>query len=410
MLLRSLLAATLLLGTADQLCGQTTQAQSSGGSNIVWHGVGERSGVSGAVNDSAVTPASGTTDESITGIGRRLARVSNGSGSLPNQHGQLWREYDITPYTLRVTSTSRPEQAVIDWILRETGYEAWHGEPLGILSASRRSLLVYHTPQMQELVADVVDRFVSSEAETHRFGLRVMTVDHPNWRAKVHRMLRPVQVQAPGVQAWLVSKEDATILLAQLKRRNDFREHSSPNLLVNNGQSTIVNATRSKSYVRNVLTKTNAWPGFEPETGVIDEGYSLEFNPLLSVDGSTIDAVIKCNIDQVEKMVPVVIDMPTASAPRQRTQIEIPQMVQFRFHERFRWPVGHILLVDMGMVAPPVPADGKPLLPMIPLPLPTSPARADLLVMVESKGNSQATTRSNRPGLSQANAGRDGLY
>ena len=93
-------------------------------------------------------------------------RVTGGSGTLPNDAGQVWREYDISPYTTRVTTTKRPEQAIIDWILRETGYEAWHTEPLGILSAGPRTLRVYHTPKMQEIVADLVDRFVSSEAAT----------------------------------------------------------------------------------------------------------------------------------------------------------------------------------------------------------------------------------------------------
>jgi hypothetical protein len=60
-----------------------------------------------------------------------IARVTKGSGALPNNFGQVWREYDISPYTLRVTTTNRPEQAIVDWILRETGYEAWHSEPLG---------------------------------------------------------------------------------------------------------------------------------------------------------------------------------------------------------------------------------------------------------------------------------------
>ena len=45
-------------------------------------------------------------------------------GILLDPDFKVWREYDITPYTLRVTSTNRPEQAIIDWILRETGYEA----------------------------------------------------------------------------------------------------------------------------------------------------------------------------------------------------------------------------------------------------------------------------------------------
>ena len=49
-----------------------------------------------------------------TGIKARLAKVTKGTGTLPNEHGQVWREYDISSYTLSVTSTDRPEQAIVD--------------------------------------------------------------------------------------------------------------------------------------------------------------------------------------------------------------------------------------------------------------------------------------------------------
>ncbi len=326
---------------------------------------------------------------------QRVARVTTGNGKLPSDAGQVWREYDISPYTLRVTTTNRPEQSLVDWILRETGYEAWHSEPMGILNASRRTLRVYHTPEMQGLVAGIGDRFVSREAQSRAFGLQVATVDHPSWRARAQRLLRPITVQAPGVQAWLLEKEDAAVLMAELKRRTDYREHSSPHLLVNNGQSPVISSLRERSYVRSVTMRADVWPGFEPQKAHIDEGFSLEFNPLLSVDGKTIDAVIKLNIDQVEKMIPVMVDVPTSVAPRQRTKVEVPQITHFRFHERFRWPVEQVLLIGMGMVALPVPAEGKPWVPGLPLPLPllTSPARADLLVFVESKGQTSQTPR-----------------
>lgn len=327
---------------------------------------------------------------------RPLAQVSSGSGTLPNQHGQLWREYDISPYTLRVTSTNRPEQAIVDWILRETGYEAWHSEPVAILSATPRKLIVYHTPEVQQIVADIVDRFVSTEADTHAFSLHVITLDHPNWRARAHGLLVPVQVQTPGVQAWLLERESAALVLAEMRRRTDYREHSSPELLVNNGQAAVVSATRGRSYITNVVARGEVWPGFEPQVAQIDEGYSLEFSPLLSVDGKTIDATIKCNVDQVEKLVPVILDVATPVAPRQRTKIEVPQMTSFRFHERFRWPADKVLLVSMGVVPLPVPSDGRSLVPGVPLPLPAAPPRADLLVFVESKGKTGQAARVSR--------------
>jgi hypothetical protein len=315
-----------------------------------------------------------------------IAKVTAGSGSLPREQGQVWREYDIAPYTSHVTNASRPEQAIVDWILRETGYEAWHTEPFAILSANSKTLLVYHTPQMQAVVADIVDRFISSQAEAQAFALHVITLNQPNWRARAQQLMQPVPVQTPGVQAWILEKEGSALLLADMARRSDFREHNSPNLTVNNGQSTLVAATRGVTYVRSVAAQPAAWMGFEPQNAVIDEGYSLEFSPLLSVDGKLIDATIKCHIDQVEKLVSVLLDMPTAYSPRQRAKIDVPQVSSVRFHERFRWPVDKVLMVSLGVVPLPVPADGRSVVPGIPLPIPTGPARAEVLVVVENKG------------------------
>ena len=323
-----------------------------------------------------------------------IVRVTSGSGILPNQHGQVWREYDISPYSVRVTATNRPEQAIVDWILRETGYEIWHSEPLGILNATPRTLRVYHTPQVQAVVAEIVDRFVNTETESYGFGLRMITVDGPSWRSKpqLQRLLAPVPVQTPGTQAWLLEKEGVALLLAELRRRSDFREHTSPNLLVANGQSTVIQAKQGRSYVRNLVPRPDVWPGYQPETGLVDEGFALELNPLLSLDGRMIDATLKCDIDQLEKLIPVMIDVPTPAAPRQQVKIEVPQMSHFRFHERFRWPTEQVILVSMGVIPAPVPGEGKSLVPGVPLPW-AGPPRAELLILVECKGRGALSPR-----------------
>lgn len=315
---------------------------------------------------------------------RPAARVTQAPATLPNEAGQVWREYDISDYTLRVTNTAKPEQAIVDWILRETGYEVWHGEPLGILSAGARKLIVYHTPEIQAIVADVVDRFVNREAETHAFSLRVVSVGNPNWRARAQAVMQPIEVQTQGIQAWLMQREDAALLLAELRKRTDFREHSAPHLLVANGQSAVVTQTRPRTYIQHIVPKPEVWPGYEVQQGKFDEGFALELSPLLSLDGRMIDAVIHCQIDQLERLVPVMFDVPTAVSPRQRTKIEVPQVTHCRLHERFRWPTNQVLVVGLGVVANPVASDSSRILP--PLPLVTGPERADLLVFVESKG------------------------
>jgi hypothetical protein len=338
--------------------------------------------------------AASSTAASRTGSSRSASSFGGSIASLPNDAGQVWKEYDISAYAARVTTTNQPQQAIVDWILRETGYEAWHSEPLCILTANSRSLKVYHTPEMQAKIADIVDRFVNAEAAAYPFTLRVVTVDSPSWRTKAQPLLRPVPVQTPGVCAWVMPREDAAILLADLRRRTDYREHSSPYLMVTNGQTTVVPAMRSRAYLRDVIVRPDLPAGYEFQQGQVDEGFSLDFSPLLTADHRMIDATIKCEIDQVEKMLPVFLETPDTSAPRNRVKIEVPQMTHYRFHERFRWPVDRVLLVGLGMVALPLPVDGKPLVPGVSLPIGNTPARADLLVFVESRGQSPVS-RSN---------------
>ncbi len=333
-----------------------------------------------------ITPVGGGLAPVNPGITR--ARVTKGSGALPQDHGQVWREYDIRPYTLRVTTTARPEQAIVDWILRETGYEAWHSDPVGLLSANREVLRVYHTPEMQAVVADIVDRFVNSAASAYGFTLRVATVHNPNWRAKALPMMTPIPVQSPGVQGWLLAKENARLLVSELSRRTDFREYNSSQQLVNNGQSIVISTMRPRSYIRGAVATQTAWPGYQPEMGTIEEGFSLEFSPLLSLDLASADAVVKLRLNQVEKMLPVKLDLPTTVAPNQHVQIDVPQMTSSNLHERFRWPTDKVLLLSMGVVATPGPTKDNPITDAVTdaVPILKSPPRADALLFVESAG------------------------
>ena len=302
--------------------------------------------------------------------------------TLPRGAGQIWREYDLTPYTMRVISTNRPEQAIVDWILRDTGYELWHGSPLGILSASKQSLKVYHTPEIQNRVAQMVRRFTGSQAETFAFGIRVVSVNSPNWRTKIQSTLQPVATQSTGLQAWVLPRENAAVLMGDLRRRTDYREYGSPHLLVQNGQSTVVSVMRPRNYIRDVSVQKGAWTsGIQQQTDQIDEGIALEFSPLLSEDSKTIDAMIKCNLTDVEKLHSVELEFPNAAAVANRYKVEVPQLNQFQFNERFRWPTDQVLLIAMSMVPAPTPSSASSVTEFF-----TGPHdRVELLVLIESQ-------------------------
>lgn len=340
-----------------------------------------------ANGSSAATAATPGANVSRTGT---LLKVTSGLKELPNGAGQVWRDYDITPYTSRVTTTAKPEQAIVDWILRETGTDVWFGEPLGMLHANKTTLRVYHTPEMQEVVTDVVTKFVDSQAQVKKLGVRMVTVESPNWRRLAYRMMQPVSVKTPGIEAWLMSKENAAVLMNELRQRSDFREHHAADLLVHNGQSSTISMLQPKTFVRGVRA-TQTFPGYELQSDQIEEGFAMEVSPLLTPDDKMIDAVLKCSVDQVEKFVNVDVDVPAAGSGRQAIQIQIPQMVSWRLHERFRWPSDQVLLISCGVVARPQAGvtGTAPQIPGLSNLLPGRPPRADGLMFVEFKGDAK---------------------
>ncbi|MFP6674073.1 MAG: hypothetical protein VB878_03250 [Pirellulaceae bacterium] len=313
--------------------------------------------------------------------------VSQPPQFLPNSAGQIWRQYDLSSYTSQVHEIEKPEQAVIDWILRETGTDLWFNEPLGILSAGSEKLLVYHTPEVQQRVANIVEQIVASDATPYVLQLRLISVGNPNWRARALKIMKPIAVQSTGVDAWLVSKEDAAMLVEKLRNRMDFTDHGSPSLVIPNGQSVTLTKRQPRSYVRSVQFHKATWPGYQLVSGQINEGYSLELSPLISSSDDLIDAVIRCEIDQVERFRTVSADIQPLHGPPQRIRLDVPQLVSWRLHERFRWPTDKVLILTCGVVATPQ-ASGKSLSEtlQLPNPLARTAARADALLMVECKG------------------------
>ena len=311
--------------------------------------------------------------------------------NLPTNAGQQYRKYDLSPYTGHLNQIVRPEQAVIDWIMRETGSDAWFSPPFGFLNADNNTLSVYHTPEMHQLVGGVVEKFVAGDTEPQVLSVRVMNVGNPNWRNRAQLLMQHVGVDSPGVQAWLLSKENAAMVMNQLRQRTDTRIKHDLNLVLYNGQTQNLTSTVGKNYVRNVRRTPSGWPPYEPETGEIHVGYKVEISPLLSTDGKVIDCVIKAEIDQLDKLLPVDLELPLPNNQVHRAQIDVPQIVSWRLNERFRWPSDMILLLSCGVVASP---DAKSESPMsflnMDLLTGTTTGRADALMFIQFKGRASA--------------------
>lgn len=302
-----------------------------------------------AAASTAVPQGIGTIDSAL---GNRIAQVSVGMGKIPQDHNQLWREWDITPYTKgRVFPPgAKPEQTIIDWIIRQTGVETWHSSPFSILYADSEKLIAYHTKEVMLAVADIVDRFVAPGFVNDMYQIRVISLSRPDWISRGHQYLRPIPIMSPGVQGWILEKQGKDLLLQELARRNDFKELAPPQFQIPNGVAHNVATKKQRTYLRDVQSNPAALNGYAEDRVTIEEGFAVSFVPLSMLDGQHIAASIKLDIVQIEKMIPLMIDAPTAANPRQRIQIETPQVSCFKLDEQIWWPKGKILLLDLGTI------------------------------------------------------------
>lgn len=319
------------------------------------------------------------------------ATVTQRMDKLPNSAGQVWREYDISPYTSKITNNENPQTAIIDWITRETGTEMWFNQPLGILSANPNQLYVYHTPEIQAVVKRIVDRFVRTRGQLQTMDVTLMTIESPSWRSSAYTMLQPIEVRSPGVEAWMISKENAAILQSQLTRRADARLSSSGTLTNHDGQAFELKKRKPVQFVSSLQWVPNSQPNYQPLLMKIDEGYTLSLSCLSALDNSTIEAMIKCDVDQVEKLNTVKVNVPGIDGSSQQMNLQIPQLVSWRLHERFRWPNDQVLLLSCGVVANLDPQSTPATLPLVGNlgslgGLAGSPKRGDALLFIEYRG------------------------
>ena len=349
---------------------------------------------------SVVTPAARSADRSVAPqpVGARpdvrpgITRVTRTFEKLPNAAGQVWREYDITPYTTELTKLDRPEQAIIEWIVKETGTKLWFGEPMGVLSADRRRVIVYHTPEIQRVCKAIIDRFNRTRAQAQLFEVNLVTVDKPNWRATAYPMLQPVEVRSPGIEAWLVSKENAAILQSQLARRADFKRHSGGRVASPDGQTFVLEKSTPVSFVQALQWTPDQIPNYQPKTETINEGYRLALSCLTSLDNRTIEAIIDCDVDQVEKLTPVKVDVPGAGGTLTQLDLNVPQLVSWRLNERVRWPADQVLMLSCGIVASPESAQNTPRGAFRLLSRDQSSKRTNALLFIEFRGPQSGAT------------------
>lgn len=291
--------------------------------------------------------------------GPKIASASRAFDSLPTDAGQFWMVYDISPYTSLYPSLPNPEQTLVNWILFDTGESFWHAEPFGVFSADRNTLRVYHTEKVQRYVSNVLDRFLDPDKKNELFTVRIVTVETPDWRTKAAEWIRPYPAKAAGISCWTLDAADYRALSESLSRRSDYTElNASRNVVPNTETFGWVLPAPKRSYVRDIQISPSAPQGYVADSASVDEGYRIEVTPLLSTNGDLIEFFFSCQSTAIEKSLSFPLKVPTAAAPRQQLNAEVPQIASRNIKDKISFPKDKILLLDLGMI--PVPPESRP--------------------------------------------------
>jgi hypothetical protein len=268
---------------------------------------------------------------------------------------QVWKTYNVEPF-LQVAGVGS-EEHIVHWILQQTGYERWHGKHAASLSADKTKLSCYHTPDMQEKVATIVKRFTADDALPHRFQIRVIGIGSVRWRQQASETMTAMPTATAGVQAWVVPRENSAELLNRLLSRSDVEELPVGPVFAANGVPATLSGVRERTYIQDITIDPALPNGWQPLSATCREGLSVDVQPLVSLDGELVDAVLRCRIDQIERMASVSVAVPVGDRPD--VKLEVPQISAVRIGERFRWPVSRTLVVGLGLVPWPVPGQNK---------------------------------------------------
>jgi hypothetical protein len=318
--------------------------------------------------------------------------ASESSGQFQGDAGQSWQVHDISRYTRLAYSAENPapQNAIVEWIIRQTGNNIWHGEKLAVLSASRSKLRVYHEGRVLDQVADMVDRFTKAAADMLSVRVRFVAAADTRWRYAILNRLVPLATGPQGQTVWTAKDEDIAYIRAQLEQYQNVRLLADQTVKVVNGQTVSVKTTAPVDFVSGARREGAVGLGYEPATSQLEEGIVFRMSPLLTHDGDGLDAAIELTTNTVRRLIrtPILTRREVGSGD---LAITVPETTETRLNQTVKnWPLSQALAVAGGITPGILGTKGGWLNLRIPGTVPTD---TELLVFINASVEPAVTTR-----------------
>lgn len=272
---------------------------------------------------------------------------------FPTEPGHALRTFDISRYTSLPHKSTRPQDALVEWVFRRTGSAAWHGDRIAALSAGRAQLRAYHNTRVLQQVEEVVERFTAAEpSDVLQVRVRFVAAADPRWRYLVHTRLNPLGSGSQGQQIWTLRADEAAMVLAQMQVHQGFKNLGLQEFKVINGQPFTVSTTEDLTYVAGPQRDSAAGAGFAPGSGQLQEGVILRMSPLLTYEGDALDVALDLSANTVRKLHAVKI-LARREVGAVDMTIDVPEVSHSRLNRWYStirsWPLGQTMLISAGI-------------------------------------------------------------
>lgn len=212
------------------------------------------------------------------------------------QGGKDWDVFDITGYTSRFQAGATPENGVQEWILRKTGDAFLPGGDVARLVVTPQQVKVYHSPEVQAAVQDVLGRFLYYTPGQFRCRVQIIQTKDQDWRRDIVNRLQSISTPT-GPNAWLISRNGASEFLGAVISEADGTILTNEEFVVANGQGALVRwaSEQTRADSRNGSNYAARGPAENPEF----DGVELRFSPLIDVDAATVEVDVNALVRRV---------------------------------------------------------------------------------------------------------------
>jgi hypothetical protein len=147
-----------------------------------------------------------------------------------------------------------------------------------------------------------------------------------------------------------MTSRDAALVLTQMQIQQGFRQLAKEGVEMINGQTLSIMTRAPRTFVGGLAPDPGGGIAFQPRTDKIDEGIMLKLSPLLTYQGTAVDAKIDLTVNMVRMLHRTKVIAPRGEIGSIETTLDVPDATHTHLEQTVRnWRLGQSLIISTGI-------------------------------------------------------------